>query len=213
MKRYLEDEQGPVTGLQQLPRERLPERDLWAAIEQRLQSAPAARPRRSAGWPYALAASVCLAVLVAGLVRMPQTVKPDAVVAATGTDELSDEPAEPSTNRSTPYSNRDGQPTDAPTLSARTLHTLRSESLDNAPAMVAQRAESGGLMKANLARGSRSHSQEALLRANLKLVSQAEREVRRALKQDPESEALLSLLEAAEGKRALLTAMLVHEPD
>ena len=201
------DDRIEAAAWQDLPRERLPERDLWAGIESRIA------PRRRSAWPMAMAASVCLAVLVGALWRMPApsqssagaaeqaAISPEAITVASrqGND----------TNR--PYSNRAG---DVPSsISARALRTLRSESLDNAPAMVAQRADASGLMKASYPRGLKAHSQEAILRANLKLVSQAEREVRRALAQDPESETLQDLLAAAAEKRALLTAMLVHEQD
>ncbi len=195
---------------QDLPRERLPQRDLWSGIESRI--APTASRRRPV-WPMALAASVCVTVLLGALLRMPSpsTPAPEVVgpVAANTEETVIASSTNAYTNR--PYSNR---ASDVPSgISARALRTLRSESLDNAPAMVAQRADASGLMKASYPRGLKAHSQEAILRANLQLVSQAEREVRRALAQDPESETLQDLLAAAAEKRALLTAMLVHEQD
>lgn len=211
MKQHWQEGESKLAGLDGLARERLPERDLWAGIESRIQPARASTQRQRPLWAYALAASLSAAVLTGALLRMP----PDApqpespVMTAQAEPDAEPSPA-PGSRVKAPYSNRDGEPRPP---AARSLHTLRSESLDNAPPLVAERAGASGLMRASLARGSRSHSQEALLRANLKLVSQAEREVRRALKQDPESEALQSLLEAAQGQRAQLTAMLLHEPD
>lgn len=70
--------------LRQLPRERAPQRDLWAGIEARLAPAerPVARPRR---WPVlALAAALAaVAVLVArsGLELQPPAGAPAALVA------------------------------------------------------------------------------------------------------------------------------------
>lgn len=200
---------GPVPGLDQLARERLPTRDLWAGIEARIQPARAPRRRRAIeGWSYALAASICAAVIVGALLRQPSSQAPateESVAETTG--------SQPLASRGMPYSNRDGRGAARDSGSNRGLRTLRAESLDNAPALVAQRAEGSGLMKANLSRSSRAHSQETILRANLKLVSQAEREVRRALREDPESETLQNLLDAAENRRAELTAMLLHEQD
>lgn len=199
-----------VPGIETLARERLPSRDLWAGIEARIQPVRAPQRRRALeGWTYALAASICAAVITGGLLRQPsgETAAVEEPVAerATGGPTIA--------SRGTPYSNRDGRSTARDASSTRSLRTLRAESLDNAPALVAQRAEGSGLMKAHLSRGSRAHSQETILRANLKLVTQAEREVRRALREDPESETLQNLLDAAENQRAELTAMLVHEQD
>lgn len=209
MNAEFQKDPGPVPGLDQLARERLPARDLWAGIEARIHPAQAPRRRRAIeGWSYALAASICAAVIVGGLLRQPssQMVATEEPVAETTASQTV-------ASRGMPYSNRDGSSAARDAGTSRTLRTLRAESLDNAPALVAQRAEGSGLMKANLSRSNRAHSQETILRANLKLVSQAEREVRRALREDPESETLQNLLDAAENRRAELTAMLVHEQD
>lgn len=198
-------EESPLPGLEALPRERLPERDLWVGIAARIQPVPVVR-RRPTAWPYALAASVCVGLVTAALLRSPvadHAVSSAPVEVAGASDVVSTQSR---------YGSGDDSAR-APAISARSLRTLRSESLDNAPALTAQRAEASGLMKAKLSGGERAHSQRALLRANLKLVTQAEREVRRALQQDPESETLHSLLAAAESKRELLTAMLIHEQD
>lgn len=204
--------EAPVPGLDALARERLPSRDLWTGIEARIQK-PVARRRASPVWPYGLAASLSVAVLAGALLREyspldPQAsgLSPMATVVAQSAD---------SAPVKTPYSNRDGQARGSSLLSARTLRTLRSESLDDAPVLVAERAEANGFMKANYAAGGSQHphSQQAILRANLRLVSQAEREVRRALRADPESASLKSLLAVAQQKRELITAMLVHESD
>ncbi len=206
-----EPPEAPVPGLDRLTRERQPGRDLWAGIEPRLNKPAARRRSNPSAWPYALAASVCLALLTGVLLRS----QPPAASAAAGAQTASAEPASAAfLHGSSPYSNRDGQSSLA-ALSPRTLRMLRSESLDNAPALVAERAGGSGLLKATYSAGSgrSSHSQQAILRANLKLVSQAEREVRRALKADPDSASLNRLLAVAQEKRAVLTALLVHEQD
>ena len=202
-----QQQEAPAPGLDTLARDRLPTRDLWAGIEGRIQKS-VARRRTNSVWPYGLAASISLAVLTGVLLRAPQPVSNAALRAEQVISAASEA-------RSTPYSNRDGQARGSSLLSARTLRTLRSESLDNAPVLVAERAEPDGFMKAtySAASGQYPHSQQAILRANLRLVTQAEREVRRALRADPESTSLKSLLTVAQQKRELLTAMLVHEPD
>ena len=203
------EEASPIPGLEALPRERLPPHDLWAGIESRIKPAAVA-PRRRPAWPYALAASLVTAVLTGALLSGPAP-GPDTSTAAAPGPLAAVTAASPAYRRS-----REAERL-VEGISSRTLRTLRSESLDNLPALVAQRAESNGqgngLMKASLPRGEARHSQEALLRANLKLVKQAEREVRRALRQDPGSETLQDLLASAESQRAQLTALLVHEQD
>lgn len=187
--------------LQTLARERLPEHDLWAGIDVRL------RPRRrvQASWPYGLAASVSVAFIAVALLRAPQ---PAAV--ATPVPTLAALPATAPGSDAAPY----GEPQGKWQLSNRTLRTLRSESLGNAPTLVAERADGPGLLKATYPVGGRiAHSQQAILRANLRLVTQAEREVRRALKSDPDSASLNSLLAIAEEKRAWLTTLLVQGQD
>lgn len=214
MKHEVEQSEGRLPGLDALARERLPARDLWVGIEARISTPQAVASRPSQWRAYALAASVSVAVLAGVLLREQSPADPRA----SGMPELTVAalPAEPSTAQ-TPYSHVEGMARSSAALSARALRTLRSESLDNAPAMVAERADgSSGLLKATYSAagiGRNSHSQQAILRANLKLVSQAEREVRRALRSDPESASLQGLLKVAEDKRAVLTSLLVHEPD
>lgn len=48
----------------------------------------------------------------------------------------------------------------------------------------------------------------AIVQANLSMVEQAERELRKAMKQDPESASLRSLLQSAEHRQRALRAML-----
>ncbi|MDO9451643.1 MAG: hypothetical protein Q7J29_02165 [Stagnimonas sp.] len=206
-----QQQETPVPGLEALARERQPSRDLWAGIEMRIAQPSRGRRREPAVWPYALAASVCLAVLAGVLLRGQPPAPREA--AALQTAQREPEPAV--RYDSHPYSNTSDESLAAAELSPRTLRMLRSESLDNAPALVAERAETSGLMKATYSAGSgrNARSQQAILRANLKLVSQAEREVRRALKTDPDSTSLQSLLVVAQEKRAVITALLVHEQD
>lgn len=216
MKQGMEQGEGRLSSLDGLVRERLPQRDLWAGIEARISPPQVAASRRSWLGVYALAASISVAMLAGVLLREHSPVDPRASGMPLATEvAASESAAASSTFDNHPYSNRDGQPSATPTLSPRTLRMLRSESLDNAPALVAERAEASGLLKATYSTGSghNPHSQQAILRANLKLVSQAEREVRRALRIDPESASLQGLLKVAEEKRAALTNLLVHEPD
>ena len=204
-----QQQEAPVPGLDTLARERLPSRDLWAGIEARIQKPVARRRVSSSVWPYGLAASISVALLAGVLLREHSPLDPHAAGLPQMTAEVSALPTD-STTVKTPYSNRDGQARGSSLLSARTMRTLRSESLDNAPALVAQRAEQNGFMKATYSTG---NSQQVILRAHLRLVSQAEREVRRALRADPESASLKSLLNVAQQKREQLTALLVHEQD
>lgn len=205
-----QDTETPVAGLQDLARERQPERDLWIGVEARISRPQRRRRSDSNVLPYAAAASVCLALLT-GLLLYPQQPESSAVEPVQATQLASaNQPSSHSAYR--PYGNR--YSTDSNGLSPRTLRTLRSESLDNAPVLVAERADAGSLMKATYAGGSRSaHGQQAILRANLRLVSQAEREVRRALRSDPDSASLQSLLAVAQEKRAQLNTLLIHEQD
>jgi len=202
-------EESPVPGLAALPRERLPQRDLWAGIESRIQPAKVAVPRRATRWPYALAASVCTAMIAGTLLRQP--VETPAAAPAETPVAAPFETAALQSTASPRYGNSEVRPRSS--VAERSLRPLRSEANDSATALLAQRAEAGGLMRANYSSDRGSHSQEALLRANLKLVAQAEREVRRALREEPESEALLSLLAAAENRRTELASLLLHAPD
>ena len=213
MKHEVEQsEEGRFAGLDTLLRERLPARDLWAGIEARMNAQQAVQSRRSRLGLYALAASVSVAVLAGVLLHEHSPV--DHRASGLPTMAVATLPADVSTGL-TPYSNIEDVERSSTAISARALRTLRSESLDNAPALVAERADGSGLMKAtySASTGRSAHSQQAILRANLKLVSQAEREVRRALRSDPESASLQRLLNVAQDKRAALTNLLVHEQD
>ena len=208
MKQQMQQDEGSIQALDGLARERQPGRDLWAGIETRISPPQRLATRRSWLGVYALAASVSAAVLAGVLLRGQPPAEPQAV--STPPTMVAALPAEPLTGLR-PYSSSET----SPRISARTLRTLRSESRDNAPSLVAERAEASGLMKATYAAG-REHGasgQQAILRAHLKLVAQAEREVRRALAHDPQSASLQSLLTVAQEKRATLTNLLVHEPD
>lgn len=200
-------DQGPVPGLEAVARERLPSRDLWVDIAPRLHAAVAVAPSRQRQLlPYGLAASICLALLTGVLLRSPvpsQVAEPAAVATAT-----SDAPGNALAPYTQPYGNRSASRQEP----ARPLRSLRNESLDNAPVLTAERAGSG-LMKATYAAKGSAHAQEALLRANLRLVKQAERELRRAIREEPESSSLQDLLLATEKQRAQLTAMLIHSGD
>lgn len=205
-----QDTETPVSGLRDLARERQPERDLWIGVEARINRPQLHRRRQPSVLPYAAAASVCLALLT-GFLLYPQQPEPSAVETVQAT-ELASASQPSSYPEYRPYANRDSKVSTG--LSPRTLRTLRSESLDNAPVLVAERADAGGLMKATYdGSGRNAHGQQAILRANLRLVSQAEREVRRALRSDPDSASLQRLLAVAEEKRAQLNTLLIHEQD
>lgn len=196
-------EPGPVPGLQELARERLPQRELWPGIESRL----APRRRRSTPWIYGLAASVCIATVAGLLLR-----RPEATSAA----------AEPVLVASAAGESANGggwsQPpeTDAGRL-PKPMRTVRSESWDDLP-------EAGGdegfvsvgyrPYARGAARPVRSGGhQRTLMRANLKLINQAERELRRALREDPESESLRDLLDAAQSQRQSLQGLISDDTD
>lgn len=62
--------------LRALRRDIEPERDLWPDIAAKLPPQRSARPRRSPGWPMALAASMLLALGVAWQANVPQSAPP-----------------------------------------------------------------------------------------------------------------------------------------
>jgi len=210
--------EGPVPGLASLQREREPGRDLWAGIESRM-AAPLRVPQRHREpslWPYALAASIAAALITGVLLRLPNAPATTGTLTASAAAPASPEgwASTVVAQRSKPYDNREGEGLDSG--APRSLRLLRSDSLDNAPALVAQRAESpdSGLMKTTYSAGGHqgAHAQQAILRANLKLATQAEREVRRALKSDPDSQSLKRLLVSAQQQRELITTLLIHDP-
>ncbi len=209
---HLDDgEPGMVPGLQALARERLPERDLWAGIESRIKPPAAAAQQGARRWPLALAASVCLALLTGVLLREQPLPPADTAPLETASRDAEAANGFVASHGKRPYGNRDGQSQDVETRGPRSLRLLRSESLDNAPALVAQRAEASGLMKTTYTAGGRNaDGGEAILRANLKLVSQAERELRRALRVEPDSASLQRLLAVTQAERSALTTLLVH---
>ncbi len=209
----------PVIGFDALPRERQPARDLWPQIEARI--ALTVRPQSAARWPYALAAGLSAALLTGVLVRGEPSAPQATAIAAATAPAAARSAESAAAGRETlpavalPYSNL-AHRAQTLTLSPRTLRLLRSESLDGAPALVAERAGAlgeTGLTKTTFAGGGNGDGQRAILRANLKLVAQAEREVRRALLSDPESASLQRLLGVAEARRAQLTQLLVHAQD
>lgn len=195
-------EPGPVPGLQDLARERLPQRDLWPGIESRMP----ARRRRSTPWIYGLAASVCIATVAGLLLRRPDAVPATAPVEVATLAPAADSgwgaPAEP-----------------AAAPMPRPMRTLRSESWDDLPETGADADQ--GLVSVGYrpyARGaarpvrSGGH-QRTLMRANLKMINQAERELRRALREDPESQSLKDLLSAAQSQRRSLQGLISDDTD
>ena len=197
-------EPGPVPDLQELARERLPERDLWSGIETRL----APRRRRSTPWVYGLAASVCIATVAGLLLRRPEagSAPAEPVLVASAADESANgggwsQPPETDTGRL-----------------PKPMRTVRSESWDDLPTgsdgdqglvSVGYRPYARGAARPVRSGG----HQRTLVRANLKMIAQAERELRRALREDPESESLQDLLSAAESQRESLQGLISDDTD
>jgi len=202
------DGEAPVPGLDQLVRERLPERDLWAGIEARLPP----RRRRTAPWTYALAASVCVATIAGLLLRSPDA--PEAVAAVQVASLDNGALSEQAGGAVWEPSNREP----AERL-PRQVRTLRTESWDGLPDDMG--VPDSGLVSVGYRPSSRFAArpvrtgghQRTLMRANLKLIAQAERELRRALREDPESESLRDLLSAAESQRDALQGLISAEHD
>ncbi|ROH91856.1 hypothetical protein ED208_05625 [Stagnimonas aquatica] len=201
-------EQAPVPGLEQLARERLPERDLWSGIEARLPP----RRRRQPLWAYGLAASLGVASLVGLILRSPSPV-PETTAALN----LASAPAAPASTGSGAV----WQPPQGELVASlpRQLRSLRTESWEGLPE--AGDDPASGLVNVDYRPSGRfaARSYKAgghhrgLLRANLKMVSQAERELKRALRLDPESESLQDLLAAAEAQRRSLQGLYNSEHD
>ena len=204
------DGEGPVPGLDQLARERLPSRDLWTGIEARLPP----RRRRTAPWTYALAASVCVATIAGLLLRSPDA--PDAAapvqVASLQTAGIGAPEGEGAVGW-------ERSPEELDERLPRQVRTLRSESWDGLPddmgvpdsGLVSVGYRPSGRFSARPVRT--GGHQRTLMRANLKLIAQAERELRRALREDPESESLKDLLSAAESQRDSLQGLISTEHD
>lgn len=200
------DGETPVPGLDLLARERLPTRDLWPGVEARLQP----RGRRLAPWSYGLAASLAVASVVGFLLRTPDSPAPAPVMEVASAD---------ANARSSGWeAGSEAQAGRQP----RQFRTLRSESWNDLPAPVSQAGFDDSLVsvgyRANgrfAARASKAGGSQhrTLLRANLKLVSQAERELRRALREDPQSQSLQDLLAAAEAQRQSLQGLISTEQD
>lgn len=205
---------GPVPGLEQLARERLPERDLWAGIEARLPP----RRRRNPVWAYGLAASLCVASLVGLILRSPSPVPENPQLAAASTTAPEAGPGmAASTGRGAVW-----QPPQGELVASlpRQMRSLRTESWEGLPGNDAAEPDNGLVSVGYRAGGrfaARSYKagghHRGLLRANLKMVSQAERELKRALRVDPESESLQDLLAAAEAQRRSLQGLYDSEHD
>jgi hypothetical protein len=138
MNEHEDRTEGPVEGLDRLPRAQVPARDLWPGISARL------KPRRRSRYglvQFALAAS-----LVAGL-------------AAVFTLSLQQQPG----------------PTGTPV---------------------------------ELAEMQLGDDSRAIVEANLSIVRQAERQLRQALEQNPDSRTLRSLLASTENRQRALSALL-----
>lgn len=205
---------GPVVGLEQLARERLPERDLWSGIEARLPP----RRRRNPVWAYGLAASLCVASLVGLILRSPSPV-PETSQRASAV------PASPPAGSSLVASTGHGevwQPPQGELMASlpRQMRSLRTETWEGLPGNEAVTPDNGLVSVGYRPNGrfaARSYKagghQRGLLRANLKMVSQAERELKRALRLDPESESLQDLLAAAEAQRRSLQGLYDSEHD
>ncbi|TAJ52638.1 MAG: hypothetical protein EPN60_06210 [Nevskiaceae bacterium] len=203
---------GPVAGLEQLARERLPERDLWSGIEARLPP----RRRRSPVWAYGLAASLCVASLVGLILRSPTPVPEVSPVAGLPAPNEDSAPAASTGNGAVWQPPRGELMASLP----RQMRSLRTETWEGLPGSYGLEPDNGLVSVGYRANGrfaARSYKagghQRGLLRANLKMVSQAERELKRALRLDPESESLQDLLAAAEAQRRSLQGLYDSEHD
>jgi hypothetical protein len=186
--------------LDALPLHRMPDRDLWPGIAARL---PSRRRRRSAQerWlPAALAASLVVTALVGLTLRQAAPVTIAATV-----------PRAPTISAPTPVTDWNDIESRGVQISQRSLRTLRGQW----PEPSTDDDFGQGLMKATYrpqdGGGLGGHAQQGYLRAHLRLVEQAEREVRRALRQQPESAGLQELLATAEQQRARLSALIDDE--
>lgn len=204
---------GPVPGLEQLARERLPSRDLWPGIEARLPS----RRRRQPLWAYGLAASLGVASLVGLILHSPSPVPETAASTSLAATPGSPAPAlAASTGGGAVW-----QPPQGELVASlpRQLRSLRTESWEGLPdagddpasGLVNVDYRPSGRFAARSYKAGGHH--RGLLRANLKMVSQAERELKRALRLDPESESLQDLLAAAEAQRRSLQGLYNSEHD
>lgn len=162
-----------VPGLERLTMEREPSRDLWSGIEARLQAkapplaprAAVARPRRRSWLPMAAAASFTAAVATLMTLQLNKIPVKDQGGAAA----LMVATAEPAA--------------DAP--AARKLLRENPVAVVEARAVPASwQAASSTLRKQN----------RGLIKANLKLVDNAEAQLRRAMAEDPQSAYLERLL-------------------
>lgn len=202
--------EAPVPGLDQLVRERLPERDLWAGIEARLPP----RKRRTAPWTYALAASICVATIAGLLLRSPDAPDSAAAVQVASLESGAGTVSDDSTGTVWDPANQH-----LAERLPRPVRTLRAESWDGLPDDMG--VPDSGLVSVGYRPSSRFAArpvrtgghQRTLMRANLKLIAQAERELRRALREDPESESLRDLLSAAEAQRDALQGLISTEHD
>ncbi len=187
--------------LDALPKSLQPQRDLWPGIAQRL---PARAPARRRPWiPMSLAASVLLTALLGFVLRNTSvnTAPPFSTLPAVST-------AAPATDWSD-VEVRGVQ------ISARSLRTLRGGWAQDLPSV--EDEEQSGLMKAAYRPGAgfaqNSRPQRSYLRAHLRLIEQAEREVRRALREQPASTGLQELLQTAQQKREHLQNLIDAQGD
>lgn len=201
-----------IPGLERLPRERLPEGDLWTVIAPRLTP----RARRRPWLPMSLAASIVVALTTGVLLRVPPSATPESQSArpAAGIQLAQADVSG--------YTDGDGNASFAtgrlPSL-PNTVRWLRyAAPADEFPSAEVADGSQPALMRAafrrssaTLSAGRREHDQHALLRAHLKIVENAERELSRALRQDPDSESLADLLQSARSQRAALQTMIETE--
>lgn len=176
---------------------RMPDRDLWPGIAERLSPRRRKRPVQERWLSVALAASLVLTVLVGVSLRPAAPVKVAADDAGM--------PVSPAPMPATDWNDVESRGVQ---ISQRSLRTLRGQWPETLPDEESRQ----GLMKANYhpadAVGMQGRAGQNYLRAHLRLVEQAEREVRRALRQQPESAGLQELLATAEQQRERLSLLL-----
>ena len=232
-----ETETPALPELAALRQPRQPANDLWPGIAARLPPAAlAARPtprsrRQPRRWPAALAASLSVAVL-AGLLLpqlalnlLPQSLH-QRVQAAVGSFSAADFEREnllaalPGFGSEAPVELASAPEADSPHLAAVTPQsqhypTLRSETDDwreqRGLMHAAFRAAPAPARASHAALPYGSEGQKTLLKANLRLMRDAEREIRRALRQEPESESLQEMLTQIRQQQAAVQRLLVAD--
>jgi hypothetical protein len=163
---------------------RAPDRDLWPAVAMRIRPARSPRRRRAPQW--AAAASIVAVVAVVGVHTAANRYQAQAPQARGAFDVSSD--AGIGSDRAIP-----SRPLQAP------------------PALAAATLPSRSVMLVPAAWQPLHPETRALVRANLKIVSNAENQLQRALRQDPDDTYLRSLLATTRNQKEALRVALTDD--